>query len=439
MKKILILICLMLCVFASNTVFADAQHFVRHEFIQVDTVESSHNDRVYLSSAPSKTLYQYMYDEFYSGADIINISEYHVGAEEFFKTYDKVTYENPELFVNTWANISYSMNSDGEVQSFGAEYLELEDGIEEARVILEDGINEITDIAKVYSSDIDKALVAHDEIISRYEYYKLADGEDSYPVITTNAYSFFKYGMATCQAYSQIFNVVMRELGINTSYCSNSNHMWSMIEIGGKWYHADLTWDDPIVGDGSTNTYKAFHEYFLVSDDVMDDTHEDKSGWKYTDAHDADDKYYETDTIFSKFGGFPCIFLPDNNGLYKFSVPYAPYGVSQNIESGIKLNNIIHTEVYNLNSAEGVFNIKLCGLEDYTSEQFMVLSAYYDDGGKLIKCEIKDVGSVKNNSFAQYKISLNKTLMDDGCKAVLYMWDGAAALSPYSLITEIKY
>lgn len=72
-------------------------------------------------------------------------------------------------------------------------------------------------------------------------------------------------GTGVCDSYSRAYQMLLREIGIPCLYVSNneSKHAWNMVQLGGYWYHVDVTWDDPIGGGGEN------HDYFLVSDDFM--------------------------------------------------------------------------------------------------------------------------------------------------------------------------
>lgn len=44
---------------------------------------------------------------------------------------------------------------------------------------------------------------------------------------------------------------------------SGIDHMWNMVKLEGQWYHVDVTWDDPVMSDGS---HALKYNYFLISD-----------------------------------------------------------------------------------------------------------------------------------------------------------------------------
>ncbi|MBD5544321.1 MAG: leucine-rich repeat protein [Lachnospiraceae bacterium] len=67
---------------------------------------------------------------------------------------------------------------------------------------------------------------------------------------------------------------------------SEMSHAWSLIKIGGKWYHADLTWDDPLydcIG-------RVYHEYFLLSDSTIGDSYHVHYSWQVKDENKQDIK-----------------------------------------------------------------------------------------------------------------------------------------------------
>lgn len=414
--------------------------FVEHKFIGIPLQEKQPSSRKFLSSN-QVGLYQYIYNQFYAGNTIIDVEDYNVTIPILESVYDRIVYENPELFVNTWCDVPMAYDEEtGIVYGFGATYLDVGD-ITEARQLLSSMVNELVTYGSRFSSDFDKVLAIHDEIIKRYEYWKLRDGETEFHVNTSNAYSFAKYGEATCQAYSQLFNVVMKRLGINTTFCNNSNHQWSMVELNGKWYHIDLTWDDPIFNDGS-NSYKAMHKYFLVSDSTMESdtwkpSHEPASTWGYTAKQIANDKYYEENTIFRKFCDVPMIFIPLSNGVYKGVLP-----INQNIyiESGIKVDKIMRSQPYEVDKETATFKI---WLQEYNNETVkpIILAVYYDENGNIISSEtatVKKENVIWFSTFIPCQVQLNKGFTDDSSKVKLYIW-GKGDMSPYSISVSLDF
>ena len=445
LKKLSLILSIILIITSFATSANDIENsypssFVEHKFIGIPLQEEQPSSRKFLASNQIG-LYQYLYSQLYAGETEINVEDYNVTIPILESVYDRVVYENPELFVNTWSEVPMAYSTvTGKVYYFIATYLDV-GNVTEARQLLSSMVTELVTYGNSFDSDFDKVLAIHDEIIKRYQYWTLRDGETGYHVNTSNAYSFAKYGEATCQAYAQLFNVVMKRLGINTTFCNNENHQWSMVELNDKWYHIDLTWDDPIFNDGS-NSYKAMHRYFLVSDSTMEsdpwgDSHDLAKNWGYTVKQVANDKYYEENTIFRKFCDVPMIFIPSSNGVYKGILP-----INQNIyiESGIKVDKIMRSQPYDINKENATFNI---WLQKYDSETLkpIILAVYYDENGNIIASEntaVKKDNVIWFSTFIPCQVQLNKSLTDESCKVKLYIW-GKGNMSPYSIPVSLDF
>ena len=149
---------------------------------------------------------------------------------------------------------------------------------------LETYLRQIDDIVRAVEgkSDYDKAKYIHDWIVNntRYAYdqyltgeYTLSDG-----VKVHTPFSIFKHGIAICQGYAETFELLANEVGLNSQIVTgesyNSNgwglHAWNLVEIDGRQYHVDTTWDDPVSSGG--REYLEY-DYFLIDDDTMSKDH----------------------------------------------------------------------------------------------------------------------------------------------------------------------
>lgn len=70
-------------------------------------------------------------------------------------------------------------------------------------------------------------------------------------------------GMAVCSGYASSFRAFMELHGIHTEYVYNLDHGWNIVEIDGKWYHVDVTWDDTDVDDWYSD------QYLMVDESVV--------------------------------------------------------------------------------------------------------------------------------------------------------------------------
>ena len=103
--------------------------------------------------------------------------------------------------------------------------------------------------------DFEKVRQVHNWLINNVEYDKDLSADEPYSIIGAMI-----EGEAVCEGYARSFKYIMDEIGIPCVLVSgtgtNSNgetesHAWNYVELDGKWYAIDVTWDDPIiVGNG---------------------------------------------------------------------------------------------------------------------------------------------------------------------------------------------
>lgn len=128
--------------------------------------------------------------------------------------------------------------------------------------------------AKTLPNDYEKAKLFHDWIINRTEYIDKGNyvREVDGPII---------YGNAVCEGYSKAFAYLCQSVGIEcvciSGIANGGGHMWNMVKIDGKWYHADVTWDDPLAPDGKP---RLRYDYFLISEAKIKEDHTINSTFK---------------------------------------------------------------------------------------------------------------------------------------------------------------
>lgn len=156
----------------------------------------------------------------------------------------------------------------------------LEDGFENEEDVKDAStkLNNIRNgiIAQLTGDTYNKILQVHDCIVDNIEYRTEISGHNSY-----NIYGALVNKSAVCEGYAESFKYIMDALNIPcilvVGEATNSNgttesHEWNYVQIDGKWYAVDTTWDDPILVNGYlTNNIK--YKYFLVGSNVIDTNH----------------------------------------------------------------------------------------------------------------------------------------------------------------------
>ena len=110
-------------------------------------------------------------------------------------------------------------------------------------------------------------VFVHDYIVSNCEYYM--EGADSGEFgLWSSAYGCLVDGRAVCQGYAEAFQYIMNRLDIECGICKGDTkrgrHAWNYVNIDGKYYWIDLTWDDPVSEYGEIGEIN--HTYCLIDD-----------------------------------------------------------------------------------------------------------------------------------------------------------------------------
>lgn len=131
-------------------------------------------------------------------------------------------------------------------------------------------------------SDLEKVKIIHDWIVKNthyaYDEYKSGSYDLGNSVTAYQPLAIFKYGKGVCQAYAETFNLLAKEVGLGSilisgegySFNSWGGHAWNIVNVDGKLYHIDTTWDDP-VSSGEREYLE--YDYFLIDDDTMSKDH----------------------------------------------------------------------------------------------------------------------------------------------------------------------
>ena len=79
-------------------------------------------------------------------------------------------------------------------------------------------------------------------------------------------------GKAICSGYSDALAIFLDKLSLPNVRIATTNHVWNAVKINNEWKHIDLTWDDPIVSDGSSIIQ---YDYFLISTKELENKNDD--------------------------------------------------------------------------------------------------------------------------------------------------------------------
>lgn len=134
-----------------------------------------------------------------------------------------------------------------------------------ALAVMEEAADEAIELVTADMTDYEKALIVHDWLVVYCEYDKENLDNKSVPAVSHSAYGALGNKIAVCDGYSKAYQYIMESKLSIPAYIVSSdpmNHAWNMIQIGGKYYHVDATWDDPTWD----SIGRVMHNNFLLSD-----------------------------------------------------------------------------------------------------------------------------------------------------------------------------
>lgn len=224
------------------------QTYVRDEFSLMSTDISLED---YLKELwTSRTTYVKIFDHF------------KIPTQEFFDKYWQILHDNPEFF---WvgSELQNPRQSGGNIYDFEISYAYTDpDVIAEKKRALDEATAEILLNITDEMSDFEKVMTVHDYMVLNYAY-----GESD--VMHTIFIMTEKTGV--CMGYALAFNHLMNVLKIPSTYVPSQsmNHAWNLVKIDGKWYHIDVTFDDPVNANHKDMYALVRHEYALLSSEAI--------------------------------------------------------------------------------------------------------------------------------------------------------------------------
>lgn len=190
----------------------------------------------------------------------IDLSAYAVPVESIGQVFSEALNFNPDLFYVEGGFRYYYSPSDNTVAKLLPSYSSAYPA--DAQKRYQTALNQAYAEALPNPSgmtDMQKARALHDYLAQHMEYDTALQ--------KYNAYNALVEKKAVCQGYTLAYAALLEKAGISFDFCTSNpmNHIWNYVKIGGKWYHVDVTWDDP------THDMVGYvrHTYFLNSDSKM--------------------------------------------------------------------------------------------------------------------------------------------------------------------------
>ena len=127
-------------------------------------------------------------------------------------------------------------------------------------------INQVIDqlynqLVVVGDSDINNIRRVHDYIINHTTYDSLRSDYNITTYRSDIAYGPLLQGYGICGGYADAMELFLEKMGIINYKISSEQHVWNAVYLDQKWYHLDLTWDDPVTTNGENYLE---HTFFMI-------------------------------------------------------------------------------------------------------------------------------------------------------------------------------
>ena len=104
--------------------------------------------------------------------------------------------------------------------------------------------------------------IVHNYIINTTKYDKERADRNIIKYQSHTAYGVLIEHYGLCGGYTDAMAIFLNKYNIPNFKVVSENHIWNAVYIEDKWYHLDLTWDDPVLTDG-TDTLE--YTFFLIT------------------------------------------------------------------------------------------------------------------------------------------------------------------------------
>lgn len=219
-------------------------------------------------TSTQKSVYERLFNAAKNYEGRVDITALKVKADDFDKAFWAFDYDNPQFLTLGSGYSYYYYPSTGYLQSFTIKYGRTDSEVKAIQQKFDTTIKSVVDAAKSQFSDYAKLKYIHDWIVNNTDYTLTG------PAYKSEADGAVVYGKALCEGYSKTFMYMAQELGFDcicvVGNANDSAHMWNMVKLDGSWYHVDVTFDDPIMSNGSK---MLSHDYFLLSTYQIRSTH----------------------------------------------------------------------------------------------------------------------------------------------------------------------
>ena len=166
------------------------------------------------------------------------------------------------------ATVSYLKDTNGNIKEFYIrigmrydKYSTYADEMNTMEIRVNNILTAVGDTSKMSKAQVVRKL--QEEYLATVSYGQKGSPSDMRGSFLKPADTYYGYYKVLCEGYSRSMLYLLQRLGFKAIYINGSAfdgvknllHAWNKVEIDGKWYNLDSTWDDDKPGN-STASYK---------------------------------------------------------------------------------------------------------------------------------------------------------------------------------------
>ncbi len=110
--------------------------------------------------------------------------------------------------------------------------------------------------------------IIHNYVINNTKYDKERADRNIIKYESNTAYGVLIENYGLCGGYTDAMAIFLNKYNIPNFKVVSENHIWNAVYIDNNWYHLDLTWDDPVLTDGSDTLEYTF---FLITTSELEE------------------------------------------------------------------------------------------------------------------------------------------------------------------------
>jgi transglutaminase-like putative cysteine protease len=319
------------------------------------------------STVPRPTEYDQIYymilDAIKAGEPSIKvpITKYSDTHDEVFAIVERCVRENPDI-------LYYSGCTHSSTGLLTFQYgVDRQTILDHTRLLNEKLGSILDEIILPNMTDFQKELAIHDYMIDNCDYDDRSYEKGLVPSSSYSAYGALVLKKAVCEGYAEAAKMLLDHAGVECSIVTGfftgqglmQNHAWNIVKIGGQYYQLDITFDDPVMSDGSKALY---YHYFNLTDNEMKIDHAwDSSLYPACNAS-AYNYYVVNDLIVKSQQEFEDLVVEKvTGGTKKVTVKIQDYkNIDFDNEQAIsRIQNRLHIScMYSVNTDHGIIDLR---------------------------------------------------------------------------------